>query len=147
MDIYLGHLINWELQKSSSLIGQLAIVHNCDWLLKKKRIYKLSSISPWIYVPQYMRVSDQASHSICSIFTCNHEVVVFYDIPSLFIFCSCTSNIFPCELDIRLIYCLFSDRFIQCYCDHDMCNSGHEVHVSFWHVTFAAITTISMWAL
>ena len=35
MDIYLGHLINWELQKSSSLIGQLAPVHNCDWLLKK----------------------------------------------------------------------------------------------------------------
>ena len=47
MDIYLGHLINWELQKLSSLIGQLATVHNCDWLLKKKRIYKLSSISPW----------------------------------------------------------------------------------------------------
>ena len=45
------------------------------------------------------------------------------------------------------IYCLFSDRFIQCYCDHDMCNSGHVVHVSFWHVTFAAIATLSMWAL
>merc|ERR1712235_155800 len=39
------------------------------------------------------------------------------------------------------------DRFIQCYCDHDMCNSGHVVHISFWHVTFAAITTLSMWAL
>ena len=42
-----GWLITWVLQKSSSLIGQLATVHNCDWLLKKKRIYKLSSISPW----------------------------------------------------------------------------------------------------
>ena len=51
------------------------------------------------------------------------------------------------ELDIHLIYCVFSDRFIQCYCDHDMCNSGHVVHISFWHVTFAAITTLSMWAL
>merc|ERR1712198_835059 len=39
------------------------------------------------------------------------------------------------------------DRFIQCYCDHDMCNSGNVVHVSFWHVTFAAITSPSMWAL
>ena len=36
------------LQKSSTLIGQLATVHNCDWLTKDQRIYKLSSISPWI---------------------------------------------------------------------------------------------------
>ena len=35
----------------SSLIGQLATVHNCDWLLKKKQIYKLSSISPCFAVP------------------------------------------------------------------------------------------------
>ena len=32
------------LQKSSTLIGQLATVHNCDWLIKDKQIYKLSSI-------------------------------------------------------------------------------------------------------
>ena len=44
MDIYLGHLINWELQKSSSLIGQLATVHNWDWLTEDKQINKLSSI-------------------------------------------------------------------------------------------------------
>ena len=32
------------LQKSSTLIGQLATVHNHDWLTKDKQIYKLSSI-------------------------------------------------------------------------------------------------------
>ena len=37
------------------------------------------------FVPLYMRVFDQASHSICSICTCNHEVVVFYYTPSLVI--------------------------------------------------------------
>ena len=37
------------LQKSSTLIGQLATVHNCDWLTKDKQIYKLSSISPWVF--------------------------------------------------------------------------------------------------
>ena len=31
-------------QKSSTLICQLATVHNCDWLTKDKRIYKLSSM-------------------------------------------------------------------------------------------------------
>ena len=46
------------------------------------------------FVPQYMRVSHQASYSIFFICTCNHEVVVFYDTPSLFIFCYCASNIF-----------------------------------------------------
>ena len=51
MDIYLGQLINWVLQKSSTLIGQLATVHNCDWLTKDKRIYKISSISPWVKWP------------------------------------------------------------------------------------------------
>ena len=49
-------------------------------------------------LPQHMRVSDQASHSIFSICTCNHEVVVFYDTPSLVIFCFFPSNIFFCDL-------------------------------------------------
>ena len=31
-------------QKSSTLICQLATVHNCDWLTKDKQIYKPSSI-------------------------------------------------------------------------------------------------------
>ena len=44
MEIYFGRLINRVLQKSSTLIGQLATVHNCDWLTKEKQIYKLSSI-------------------------------------------------------------------------------------------------------
>ena len=44
MNIYLGQLINWLLQKLSILIGRLAIVHICDWLIKDKQIYKLSSI-------------------------------------------------------------------------------------------------------
>ena len=39
-----GLLINWVLQKLSTLIGQLATVHICDWLTKDKQIYKLSSI-------------------------------------------------------------------------------------------------------
>ena len=33
-----------------------------------------------------MRVSVQASHSICSICTCNHEVVVFYGNPHMLLF-------------------------------------------------------------
>ena len=47
------------LQKSSTLIGQLATVHNCDWLTKDKRIYKLSSISPWLRE----QVSEKLMHA------------------------------------------------------------------------------------
>ena len=32
------------LQKSSTLIGQLVIVHICDWLTKFKRVYEPSSL-------------------------------------------------------------------------------------------------------
>ena len=59
MDIYLGHLINWKLQKSSSLIGQL-IGHSTQlWLaVEKKRINKLSSISPCFDLdPQSLKVT------------------------------------------------------------------------------------------
>ena len=38
------------------------------------------------FVPKYMRMFDQASHSILSICTCNHKVVIFYDTSSLIIF-------------------------------------------------------------
>ena len=38
------------------------------------------------FAPQYMRVFDQASHSICSIYTCNHEVVVSMILPHLLFF-------------------------------------------------------------
>ena len=38
------------------------------------------------FVPQYMRVSHQASYSIFFICTCNHEVVVFYDTPHMLLF-------------------------------------------------------------
>jgi len=44
MDIYKGQLLNLVRQKLSTLIGQLATVHICDWLTKDKQIYKLSSI-------------------------------------------------------------------------------------------------------
>ena len=44
--------------------------------------------------PKICFVSDQASHSIFFICTCNHEVVFFYDTPSLVIICYCASNIF-----------------------------------------------------
>ena len=37
-----GWLITWVLQKSSSLIGQLATIHICDWLTKVKQIYESS---------------------------------------------------------------------------------------------------------
>ena len=61
------------------------------------------------FVPQYMRVSDQASHSICSIWTCNHEVVIFYDTPSLVNFCYCPSKIFSC---------LETMFFVKTWCVH-----------------------------
>ena len=40
MQIYYRRLINWLLQKLSTLIGQLATIHICDWLTKVKRIYE-----------------------------------------------------------------------------------------------------------
>ena len=40
LEIYYGRLVNGVLKKSSTLIGQLATVHNCDWLTKDKQIYK-----------------------------------------------------------------------------------------------------------
>ena len=55
-----------------------------------------------------MRVSDQASHLICSICTCNHEVFVFYDTYSLVIF-FCSSIIFSCVS--FLITCLHGGIF------------------------------------
>ena len=42
MEIYYRRLINWVLQKLSTLIGQLATVHIFDWLTKDQQIYKLS---------------------------------------------------------------------------------------------------------
>ena len=39
MDKKTGWLINWELKKSSSLIGHLTTVGICDWLKQVKRIY------------------------------------------------------------------------------------------------------------
>ena len=39
MDKKTGWLINWELQKSSSLIGHLTTVCICEWLTKVKQIY------------------------------------------------------------------------------------------------------------
>ena len=46
MDIYSGQLINWVLQKTSTLIGKLATVHICDWLTKVQQIYEPS----WLLV-------------------------------------------------------------------------------------------------
>ena len=63
----------------------------CDCLLHRRNVMRADKC-----VPQYMRVSDQASHSICSICTCNHEIAVFYDTPSLVVFCCCPTNIFSC---------------------------------------------------
>ena len=48
------------------------------------------------FIPQYMRVSEQASHLLY--LHMYHEVVVFYDTPSLVIFCYCPSNISSCAL-------------------------------------------------
>ena len=48
------------------------------------------------FVPQHMRVFDQAIHSIFSICTCSNQVIVFYDTPSLVNFCSFPSNNFFC---------------------------------------------------
>ena len=42
MDKQTGRLINWVLQKLSSLIGQQTTVHICDLLTKVKRIYEPS---------------------------------------------------------------------------------------------------------
>jgi len=71
------------------------------------------------FVPQYMGVSDQASHSICSICTHNHELVVFYDTLSLVIFCYCPSNIFSCNslwkgttLAPRMPNIIYTGRFL-----------------------------------
>ena len=39
-----GELKNWVQQKSSTLIGQLATVHICDWLTKVIQIYEPSCL-------------------------------------------------------------------------------------------------------
>ena len=39
-EYYRGELINLVLQKSSTLLGQLATAHICDWLTKVKWIYE-----------------------------------------------------------------------------------------------------------
>ena len=44
MEIHYKMLLNWVLQKSSTLIGQLSTVHICDWLIKVKQIYELSCL-------------------------------------------------------------------------------------------------------
>ena len=44
MEIYYGRFTNLVLQKSGSLIDQLATVHICDWLPKVKQIYESSCL-------------------------------------------------------------------------------------------------------
>ena len=44
MEIFYRRLINWVLLKLSTLIGQQAKVHICDWLKKVKRIYEPSCL-------------------------------------------------------------------------------------------------------
>ena len=41
-EIYYRKLLNWVIQKSSTLIGQQATVHIYDWLTKVKQIYESS---------------------------------------------------------------------------------------------------------
>ena len=50
-------LKNCVLQKLSTLIGQLATIHICDWLPKDKQIYKLSSIT-FIGIRRLLHVTD-----------------------------------------------------------------------------------------
>ena len=83
MDIYLGHLINWELQKLSSLIGQLATVHNCDWLMKKKQIYKLSSISPWYLYRSQITPRKTDFTLVFNSMMWNYFLMVFYENASI----------------------------------------------------------------
>ena len=49
------------------------------------------------FVPQYMRMFDQTSHSSWSICTCNHEVVVFSDTSAVVIFCYLALATRSCE--------------------------------------------------
>ena len=44
MESYYGRLINWVLQKSCTLICQLAAVYICDWLTKVKWSYETSCL-------------------------------------------------------------------------------------------------------
>ena len=52
---------------------------------------------------QYMRMSDQAGHSNCFICTCNHEVVIFYDTPSLVFLLLFLKHFLLCLLTNRLL--------------------------------------------
>ena len=44
LEIYYGRLVDGVLKKSSTLIGQLATVHICDWLTKVEQIYEPSCL-------------------------------------------------------------------------------------------------------
>ena len=80
-----------------NVLNTVLCLKNTTMMVHRRNIMRADK-----FVPQYMRVSDQASHSICSICTCNHEDVVFYNTPSLVIFCYCPSKIFSCAGCIQL---------------------------------------------
>ena len=56
MEIYIGRLTNWVLQKSSNLIGQLATVHISDLADKSQtNSWAVLSSGPWSQCPPFRR--------------------------------------------------------------------------------------------
>ena len=73
MEIYYGRLINWVLQKLSTLIGQLATVHINDWLTKVKQIYESSCL---LVLGMGVKSSDNSGQMSEAIkVMCEHEQI------------------------------------------------------------------------
>ena len=81
-----GELINWVLQKSSTLIGQLATgtVHICDWLTKVKQIYEpgmilRTSLNVYGYIFQNLIYFSKEIRTIGWVLNMDIKLMWFHD--------------------------------------------------------------------
>ena len=111
-----------DIKLSSSFVPTLTIYLSIssDWIKRRKIVARTDK-----FLPQYMRMFDQASHSICPICTCNHEIVIFNDTSSLAMF---LATIILRKHSLRL--CIFKvDSFKWGFCTKivKICISHHLV--------------------